>query len=377
MKSKILVVDDLKENILALTSLLQDEDAEVMSATSGEEALELMLTNDFAIALLDVQMPNMDGFELAEIMRSTEKTRSIPIIFVTAAGNDLQRVFKGYEAGAVDFLHKPLFPKIVLSKVRVFLSLEKQKNLLQEKLEKIQETEKSLQEALRSRDEFLSIASHELNTPLTTLKMQIQIMEKRVEKYGVEIAFAPENIHKFLTNAGKGVERLIHLVGDMLDISRVSTGRLSLEIKRTDLSQLVRENCDRHMPFLSLAGCTVSMKIDDHLEVDIDRFRIEQVITNLLANAAKYAPGTSVEVSLKKEKKMIVLCVADKGPGIPELAQAKVFERFERVTEDSSIGGLGLGLYISKEIVELHHGKISVGNTQGGGATFRVELPSV
>ncbi len=375
MKLKILLVDDLEENLLALKSLLQPEEAEILTARSGEAALELMLTHEFALALLDVQMPGMDGFELAEIMRSTEKTRSIPIIFVTAAGNDIQRVFQGYESGAVDFLHKPLFPKIVLSKVRVFLSLEKQRKLLEEKLEKIQETEKNLQNALKTRDEFLSICSHELNTPLTSLKMHLQILNKREEKFGPEVAFSQENIHKFLNNAEKGVERIIHLVNDMLDISRVSTGRLSLRIEEADLSKLTTETVERHMPFLSMANCELSLKIEKNVMVKIDRFRIEQVITNLITNAAKYAAECPVMVTLKTENGKAILTVGDKGPGISELNQKKIFERFERVDSNATVGGLGLGLYISKEIMELHKGHIYVRSAAGQGSEFIVELP--
>ncbi len=375
MRSKILLVDDLEENLLALKSLLSSEDADILTAKSGEAALELMLTQEFALALLDVQMPGMDGFELAEIMRSTEKTRSIPIIFVTAAGNDIQRVFQGYESGAVDFLHKPLFPKIVLSKVKVFLALEKQRKLLEEKLVKIQETEKSLQTALQTRDEFLSICSHELNTPLTSLKMHLQIMNKREEKYGPEVAFSQENVHKFLSNAEKGVERIIHLVNDMLDISRVSTGRLSLNIEEVDFSKLTAETIDRHMPFLSMSNCELTLKIQPNVMVKIDRFRIEQVMTNLITNAAKYASECPVHITLKTQDGKAVLIVGDKGPGISEANQKKIFERFERVDSNATVGGLGLGLYISKEIVELHKGQIFVRSQIGEGSEFIVELP--
>lgn len=375
MKSKILLVDDLQENLIALSGLLKDEDAEVLTARSGEEALELMLSHDFALALLDVQMPNMDGFELAEIMRSTERTRAIPIIFVTAAGNDIQRVFKGYDSGAVDFLHKPLLQKIVLSKVRVFLALEKQRLLLEEKLQSIQEAERGLQAALKSRDEFLSIASHELKTPLTSLKLHLQIMEKRSEKLGPEIAFSPENVMKFLGYAEKGLDRLIHLVNDMLDISRVATGKLTLNLEPTDLGALTREVSERLLPILTLSGCQLDLKINDGVAVTLDKFRIEQVITNLLTNAAKYAAECPVTVTVEKSGKMAKLIVADKGPGISPENQKKIFERFERIENDVSVAGLGLGLFISKEIVELHHGTISVHGGPGEGSSFTVQLP--
>src|SRR5690606_2178752 len=187
---KCLIVDDLKENILALKGILADEEVEIHSATSGLEALELLLKHEFALALIDVQMPGMDGFELAETMRSTERTKSIPIIFVTAASTDAQRIFRGYEAGAVDFMHKPLYPQIVVSKIRIFLELYRNKRQLERKLERIKETEANLQEALRSRDEFLSIASHELKTPLTSLKMQIQLQEHLSQKRGEEFAYS-------------------------------------------------------------------------------------------------------------------------------------------------------------------------------------------
>ena len=181
-RPKCLIVDDLKENLIALRSLLKDLNVEVLEASSGLEALEILLQHDVALSLVDVQMPEMDGFELAEIMRSTEKTKGIPIIFVTAAETDSRRVFQGYEAGAVDFLQKPLAPAIVKSKVCIFLELYIQKMKLQDKLKKIKETEAYLQKALKSRDEFLSICSHELKTPLTTLKMQIQITNRLKEK---------------------------------------------------------------------------------------------------------------------------------------------------------------------------------------------------
>src|SRR5690606_18862835 len=240
-KPKCLIVDDLMENLIALKSLLKDENIQVIEATSGIEALDLLLQHDFALALVDVQMPNMDGFELAEIMRSTEKTRNIPIIFVTAAEADSRRVFQGYEAGAVDFLQKPLAPQIVLGKVRIFLELFEQKVRLQNKLIKIKETEASLKKALKSRDDFLSICSHELKTPLTTLKMLIQITNHLKERKGSEEAFSQENMEKFLNQADRSVDRIIRLVNDMLDISRISTGRLSLNLEQVLLDQLVHD----------------------------------------------------------------------------------------------------------------------------------------
>lgn len=376
-KPKCLIVDDLMENLIALRSLLKDEKIQVIEATSGIEALDLLLEHDFALALVDVQMPNMDGFELAEIMRSTEKTRNIPIIFVTAAEADSRRVFQGYEAGAVDFLQKPLAPQIVLGKVRIFLELFEQKVRLQNKLIKIKETEASLKKALKSRDDFLSICSHELKTPLTTLKMLIQITNHLKERKGSEEAFSQENMEKFLNQADRSVDRIIRLVNDMLDISRISTGRLSLNLEQVLLDQLVHDVAERLSSLMIFSGCDLRIQATRNVIGFWDRFRLEQVLTNLLTNAAKYAPNAPVEVTLTEEGNNAVLRVRDHGKGIPEEDQKRIFERFVRAVTSGSVSGLGLGLYISKEIIELHHGKISVESTVGKGTTFTIVLPQI
>lgn len=374
-KPKCLIVDDLKENIIALQSLLRDEYVEIIKAQSGVEALNLLLEHDFALALVDVQMPGMDGFELAEIMRSTEKTRGIPLIFVTAATTDAQRVFQGYEKGAVDFLQKPLSPQIVLSKVRVFLELYNQKVLLQQKLKKIEETEAGLQKALKSRDEFFSICSHELKTPLTTLKMQIQLTNHLRERKGDEVAFGPANMEKFLAHADRSVERIIHLVNDMLDISRMATGQLSLKLEKVDLDSLAYDVVDRLRPFCELAGCELRTEIHSEVTGLWDKFRIEQVMTNLITNAAKYAPEHPIEVHVGKAGKEAIVKVKDFGPGISREDQIRIFERFERATDPDTVSGLGLGLFISREIMQLHHGSLSVESEIGKGSTFTIKLP--
>ena len=376
-RPKCLIVDDLRENIIALKSLLKEEEMEVLTAQSGVEALDLLLQHDFALALMDVQMPGMDGFELAEIMRSTEKTRTIPLIFVTAATTDAHRIFEGYEKGAVDFLLKPLSPQIVISKVRIFLELYNQKVQLQQKLRKIEETEANLKKALRSRDEFLSICSHELKTPLTSLKMQIQITNRLRERKGEEVAFSTENMTKFIAHADRSVERIIHLVNDMLDISRVATGRLSLNLEKVQLENLVNDVADRLYTFMEMAGCTLRIESEKEVTGLWDKFRIEQVITNLLTNAAKYAPEGPVDIRVYRQGQYAFVQVKDYGPGINPDDQKRIFERFERVTNPDSITGLGLGLYISRQITELHHGSLTVESEVGQGTTFTMKLPLI
>ncbi|MGC1328675.1 response regulator, partial [Pseudomonas sp.] len=188
-KAKLLIVDDLPENLLALEALIKADDREVHKALSADEALSLLLQHEFALAILDVQMPGMNGFELAELMRGTEKTKSIPIVFVSAAGRELNYAFKGYESGAVDFLHKPLEIHAVKSKVSVFVDLYSQRKALKEQLDalersrqeqevllkKLQATQNELQHAVRMRDDFMSIVSHEVRTPLNGLILETQL----------------------------------------------------------------------------------------------------------------------------------------------------------------------------------------------------------
>lgn len=376
MTLKCLLVDDLEENLIALKGLLKGVDAEIITAKSGVEALELMLKHEFAVAFLDVQMPEMDGFELAEIMRGTERTKHIPIIFVTAGGAESHRVFKGYDSGAVDFLTKPLMNKAVISKAKVFLELYRHKAELQEKIHSLKKTEEELQKAVAMRDEFLSICSHELNTPLTALQMQIQIIEKREKRIGPEAAYAPETMKKFVNSSYKSVRRLIMLVSDMLDIARVNSGRLSLTLVPTELNTFVKEFNDNFSAQMKEAGSII--RIDYYPEeifLDIDPFRIEQVLTNLYSNIIKYAPGEAVDVKIGRTEDYAWFSVKDHGKGISKDQQYRIFDRFERIESPDLISGLGLGLYICKEIMSLHNGSISLESSPGQGAKFLVKIP--
>ena len=209
--AKILLVDDLQENLTALQALVRAPGRTVLCATSGEEALALMLDHDFAVAILDVQMPGMDGFELAELMRGTERTRHIPIVFVSAAGRELNYAFRGYDTGAVDFLHKPLDPQMVRSKVSVFVDLFGQR-------QRLLRMQADLERAVRMRDDFLSMVSHELRNPLNTLYLQAQLRSRMAE------AGKLPDLAAFAQMAGRDqqqIQSMIRLLDDMLDATRV------------------------------------------------------------------------------------------------------------------------------------------------------------
>ncbi len=364
----ILIVDDKPENLISLENILQEKDVNIYKAQSGVEALELLLIHGFALAILDVQMPEMNGFELAELMRGKEKTKSIPIIFVTAGAIDAQHTFMGYDAGAVDFLYKPLDIRIVKSKVKVFKELEKQKLIIQNQIDQ-------LSQALKWRDDFLSIASHELKTPITSLRLQNQLAMRNYEKMDMK-AFTSEKLKKIFTNSGKQLDKLTHLIDDLLDATKIRAGTLTVEPIKANFATLMTEVLDRYSDQL---GAMKSLKIDiqDPVMVYCDPFRAEQVVVNLLSNAFKYAPGSNLEICLKQEGASAILKIKDEGPGIPKEKLLSVFERFKRGSNSEHVSGLGLGLYIAKQIMDAHRGAIAVESNLGKGTMFIVSFPAV
>jgi PAS domain S-box-containing protein len=230
------------------------------------------------------------------------------------------------------------------------------------------------QEAISSRDTFLSIASHELRTPITSMKLQLQHLRRRIDSRD-ETAFSPERVTRLVQQTERSIGRLDRLVGDMLDISRIATGRLNMQLEQVELSELTREVVDRFGYQLSEAGHALELHLTPGLVGRWDRYRLEQVLANLLTNALKYAPAAPLTVATLAVGNTAILEVRDRGPGIAPENQARIFERFERLVAANQVSGLGLGLHIAKHIVEAHGGTIRVSSTVGEGASFIVELP--
>ena len=371
---KILLVDDLKDNLLALEGLLRRDDIEIFKAKSGTEALEFMISHEFALSLIDVKMPSMSGFELAELMRGTKKTKNIPIIFVTATAKDQSFLFKGYESGAVDFLLKPLNPHMVKSKVNIFIELYRQKKEQEELLAKLKVIQGDLEQAVRIRDEFMSIASHELKTPLTSLKLQSQLRMRGLRRGDIS-AFNLEWLTKMFDNDERQIGQITRLIDDMLDISRISSGKLSMNLEQFDLCELARDLIKRRSEQFVAAGCPVEIECCQSAVGNWDRFRIEQVLTNILTNAMLYGSDKPIFVQVNTTSDRAQIVVRDQGRGVAKENHERIFQKFERVAEGSEISGLGIGLYIVKTILEAHHGSIQVESTLGHGATFVVNLP--
>ena len=388
IEAKVLIVDDLPENLLALRSLIQSEDRTVFQASSADEALSLLLEHEFALAILDVKMPGMNGFELAELMRGTEKTKHIPIIFVSAVGRDMDYAFRGYESGAVDFLHKPLSPFEVRSKVSMFVELYRHRKALSMQLEvveaarreqealltELRETQAELQKAVQMRDSFMSIASHELRTPLNGLILDVQLRRLRLEQGRMD-AFTADKLREMITRDERQIRSLSRLIDDMLDVSRIRTGKLSVRPEPGDLGVLAGSVVEGLAAQFASAGSHIELQVEGPAPVMMDEFRIEQVLANLLTNALRYGGGKPVSVRVGAAGEQVRAEVRDQGIGISEADQQRVFEQFERVSSADAPQGLGLGLFISEQIVQAHGGRIELSSRLGEGSCFSVVLP--
>jgi PAS domain S-box-containing protein len=492
----LLLVDDRAEDLLTLTHVLAGPEYRLTTASSGPEALKRLLEQDFGVILLDVFMPTMDGFELAELIKQRERSQHTPIIFLTAAVSDLPQIYRGYSVGAVDYLTKPVDPDVVRAKVAVFADLFRKDRRLMRHAQQVREGERREREELLSelrheaerrymnlaeavplsvwtaepngdlnyanrywteytgisleeargvgwaqavheddregylsawresiargspfqqecrifhlgdglhrwhvsravperadsgeivswlgthtdiedskqavfaRDEFLSIASHELRTPLTALKLRLQsVLHSRD---------LSEKTERRVDSAVRQTERLERLIDNLLDVSRITTGQLELEPEEFDLSEMAQDVAERFREQAAGGGVPLSFEAPMPVLGVWDRLRLEQVATNLLGNALKFGEGKPIFVSVSADAKNAVLTVADQGIGIAPQDLSRIFHQFERVLGRRSFGGLGMGLYIARKIVQAHAGRIEVDSVQGKGSKFRVVLP--
>ena len=382
-----LLVDDLKENLLSLEVLLRREGLVLLKAMSGEEALELLLKHDVALALLDVQMPEMDGFELAETMRGHERTRRIPIIFLTAGSTDRQRRFRGYEAGAVDFLEKPLEADVLRSKADVFFELYRQRQQialqrddLQARAEEngrlLKETRQqaaALRETDRRKDEFLAILAHELRNPLAPISNSVSILAS--DKLPVKVR------DEALQMMERQVKQMVRLVDDLMDVSRITRGRIELKADTVDLAEVLRCAVEISKPHIDQFGHKLTLSLPESpVTLQADFTRLAQIFSNLLNNAAKYSPqGGEISLEVDLHRDSADIRVKDRGIGIRPDMLEHIFDMFAQVDDslDRSQGGLGVGLTLVKTLVEMHSGTVTVrSDGLGKGSEFMVHLPT-
>jgi len=382
-KFNILIVDDRNENLITLESIINSPELNILKALSGNEALSLMLEYDISLVLLDVNMPGMDGFETAELMRGSERTKSIPIIFITATYRQPKQIFRGYETGAVDYLYKPLDRKILQNKIRAYIDFFKQKHALQVTTRQLQKTIEELdtakrvaEEATLAKSSFLANMSHEIRTPLSGIigMTDLILMDQDV----------PEQYSEHLIDIKQSSESLLEIINEILDISKIEADKLEIDDVgfsiRGLLEKVVRlmsvKTLQKELDFLCVHPADMPDKVSG------DPTRIRQVLINLLGNAIKFTSFGTIKLSvvvkeIEQRKIFLQFVIEDTGIGIPAEKIGILFESYRQADLSTSrnFGGTGLGLTISKRLVEMMGGQIGVESEYGQGSKFFFTLP--
>jgi len=392
-KPKILVVNDDANSLFALTSLLAQwsgqEGYEVLAAPSGQDALRQVLLHDFAVILLDVNMPGMDGFETAAAIHARARSADIPIIFITAfLADELDRL-KAYQHGAVDFLFTPVIPQVLYAKISVFVALavkneelKTQARQLSQRTTELTATNQRLTREIAERqtverqnhakDEFLAMLGHELRNPLSAISSAASL----IGLPGV----STEGVQRAKKIIQRQSQHLGRIVDDLLDLSRAMSGKILLTCAPLDLAALVAQTLETYRA----TGRSTDYELDQDLDpcwVDGDSTRLEQITSNLIDNALKYTPpGGRIEVRTWQDHDEVVLSVRDTGVGIPSDLLPHVFDVFVQgsSTLDRSQGGLGIGLSLVRRLAELHGGSIAADSAGAQrGSTFTLRLPRI
>lgn len=360
---KCLVVDDIEENLIALEALLQRNDIEILKASSGSEALELLLQHsDVALALLDVQMPEMNGFELAELIRGSERTRHVPLIFITAGSREQNWQFKGYETGAVDFLYKPIDTHALVNKANIFFELHRQKRALAHELQE-------RTESLRLNEMYMAVLSHDLRNPLTAILTGSMALQRPLTD--------PAKVQVLAQQIQSSGRRMAQMIEDLLDVARVrQAGSMPLKLNTACMDAVV-ECATQELREGTAERCIHVEKRGD-LEGVWDSERLMQVASNLIGNALQHGQSdTAVQVTLDGTATNAVLLSVSNDGALAESLKPQLFNPFrERIHQPGRHQGLGLGLYIAQQIVLAHGGTIEA-LSDSDRTTFRVLLPRI
>ncbi len=379
----ILMVDDQPAKLLSYEAILRDLEVTLVKATSPRAALEVLLKQEIALVLMDVSMPELDGFELAAMIRQHPRYQRTAIIFISGVHlTDLDRL-KGYELGAVDYLSVPVIPEILRAKVGVFVDLYRKTHELEalnrelehrvaERTTALAERTVALQEALRIRDEFLAVAAHELKTPIASLRINTQLILRRLQRVAEAM---PDWLEDRVRIIDKQSDRLARLITQVLDVTRLDQRQRTIERVPTDLMALATNLIAGMQTRTSRHPITLQGELHEAVAIDPDG--IEQVLSNLLDNAIKYSPnGGEIAVTVQaSNEQQVSLSVRDHGMGIPPEKREAIFQRFYQAHADEHRSGLGLGLYICRQIIALHDGTLTAEFPDDGGTRFVITMP--
>ena len=355
----ILIVDDIAHNIMALQASLTRPGIDLLVADSGTAALDLLLKHEVALAILDVNMPGMNGFELAALMRGSPRTSHVPIIFLTASTQDASRTFRGYEAGAVDFLYKPFDPRILQSKVNVFVQLEQQKRQLAAQLV-------TTRQMLEANEMLMAVLGHDLRTPLGAVLASAEYLMR---------VGASEQVTTTATRVKSSSLRMARMVDQLLDLARLQGGRLQLQARSIELATLCKSVIDEFATHKGADRIFFLSEGDSAGRWDTDL--MWQAISNLINNALHHGePGSSIIVKVDASKDESITLSVTNGGVIPADVVPHLFKAFG----SSGVGGrpregLGLGLHIVREIVQMHGGEVCMQSDEMRGTVFSIELP--
>nr|WP_295905788.1 response regulator [uncultured Bdellovibrio sp.] len=379
-KTKLLVVDDHIENILFLSHLISNTDVEIITARNGEQALAHLMDHEFGLALLDVQMPGMSGFELARLIRAAKKTKHLPMILMTSEQRERSILFEGYETGAVDFLFKPLDPHIVRSKVRTFVLLDQQRRLAQAHVQEVETLKRKAEEANTAKSHFLANISHEIRTPLGAVLGFADIL------YQDKVSEEERKI--FLDAIRRNGELLSRLIDDLLDLSKIEAQRLDFERKEVSIKDVLTDV--QSVLGFRASEKWIALKTSIH-EEDLmmmgDPLRIKQILLNVIGNAVKFTDKGEVRVQVKDQEckspaeagrlRKVIFTVEDTGLGLTHAEVQRLFQPFSQadVSTARRFGGTGLGLVISRQLARLMGGDLQLVSSQVGvGSVFEISL---
>ncbi|NPA94191.1 MAG: response regulator [Thermodesulfobacteria bacterium] len=371
---KILLVDDEPVNLKILSAMLAPEGYEIHQAASGPEALSMVKEVQPDIVLLDVMMPEMDGFQVCQKLKQDEETRIIPVVMVTALQEKIHRQ-QAMEAGADDFISKPVDRIELIIRVKSLLRIKRYQDELLKNYSILKEKNRQLQEAERVKEGLTHMIIHDLRGPLTSISMNIDLSLMKLDPSA--------EIKKYLENAQQHCDYLDQMIQGLLDIYRMEEGKLDLNLSETDPRDLIHEVIEQLRPQMEIKKLTLDFKQPpDCPTLMLDRNLIKRVVANLLDNAVRHTPSQGqITIAIEPDPKegVMTISVTDTGPGLDETYHDRIFDKFEQVKlkkKGVTSGSVGLGLAFCKMAVELHNGKIWLKNgSEDKGCTFAFSLP--